>query len=70
MKKRGSLCTFILVVATLAAAAAIIVSHLDRIYDFLETCRKAAEEAGSRCRCGDGCVSQNEDESDFEDVEL
>ncbi len=69
MKKRGGLCTFILVVATLAAVAAIIVSHLDKIYEFLETCRKAAEEAGSRCRRGDGAAFQ-EEESDFEDVEL
>jgi hypothetical protein len=71
MKKKVSLITFIMVVASLAAAAAIIVSHIDKIYEFLETCKKAAEESCSRCRsCCSDLISPKEEESDFEDVEL
>lgn len=71
MRKKGGLSSFILVVATLAAVAALIVAHMDKIHEFLDTCRKTAEEAGRSCRCGcNGGASAAEDESDFEDVVL
>ena len=71
MKKRSGLCTFIVVVATLAAAAAIIVTHFDKICEFLETCRKtAAESCQSCCSFCEDLSSAKEEESDFEDVEL
>jgi len=70
MKKRSSLFTFIVVVATLAAAAAIIVARLDTICEFLETCKRTAEEAKNRYGCCNGVVFSKEEESDFEDVEL
>lgn len=60
VKKRGSLSTFIAVVAILAAAAAIIVANIDRIFVFLETIKSTAEDA----------IYRHEEESDFEDVEL
>jgi hypothetical protein len=60
VKKRGSLSTFIAVVAVLAAAAAIIVANIDRISEFLDTLKKTVEDAAFR----------SEEECDFEDVEL
>ena len=71
MKKRSSLWTFIMVVATLAAAAAIIVTYFDKICQFLETCRKTAEDSCKSCCsfCEDLSAAKQE-ESDFEDVEL
>jgi hypothetical protein len=60
VKKRGSLSTFIAVVAALAAAAAIIGANIDRILESLDTLKKTAKDAAFR----------SEDESDFEVVEL
>lgn len=68
MKKRGSLSTFIMVVAILAGAAAIIVANIDKICEFLEALKKTAEDAA--CRYGVGQACRCEEESDFEDVEL
>jgi hypothetical protein len=71
MKKNSSLIAFIMAVATLAAVAAVIVTHIDKICEFLESCRKTAEES---CRlCCDSDIkspSPAEEDGDFEDVEL
>lgn len=61
--------------ASLAAAAAIIVTHLDKICDFIESCKRTADDAcrrASRCDecCADECCTTAEEDSDFEDVDL
>ena len=70
MKKGKGLITFIFVIASLCAAAAVIVANIDKIRELLAACRKCADEAFSNCHCICNCDEEIVEEDDFEDVEI
>ncbi len=70
MKNGKGLITFIVVIASLCAAAAVIVTNIDKIKELIESLKKCADEAFSDCHCVCNCDEQIPEEDDFEDVEL
>ncbi len=70
MKKGNGLITFIVVIAFLCAAAAVIVTNIDKIREIIEACRRRADEAFSNCHCICNCDEEIPEENDFEDVEI
>lgn len=68
VKRKSDFLTLIMVVASIAAITAIIVTNIEKICAFFEMLRKKAEEACPFC-----CNDEDEipvTESDFEDIEL
>ncbi len=70
MKNGKGLIAFIVIIASLCAAAAVIVTNIDKIKEFIEAFKKCADKAFSECHCVCNCDEQIPEENDFEDVEL
>lgn len=68
MKNKNSFFTLIMVVASIAAITAIIVTNIERICDFLDMLKKKAEEACPFCCDDEEALPVTE--SDFEDIEI
>jgi len=68
VKRKNGFLTLIVVVASIAAVTALIVTNIEKICDFFDTLKRKAQEACPFC-CDDEDVLTPA-ESDFEDIEL
>lgn len=67
MKKKNGFFSLILVVLSIAAIAALIVTNIEKICNFLDALKKKAKEA---CCCNEFEEASHPIESDFEEMEL
>ncbi|HHU05867.1 MAG TPA: hypothetical protein GXZ65_05225 [Clostridiales bacterium] len=65
MKKKNGFLALILVVVSIAAITALVVTNIEKICDFLDALKKKAKEA---CCCNE--EASHPIESDFEDMEI
>jgi len=69
VKKGNGLLTLIVVVASIAAVTALVVTNIEKICDFFDTLKRKAGEACPFC-CDDDEDELAPTESDFEDIEV